>query len=56
MLHGPCASVKKVALDPLPLEVGGEEMLGLLSMTRERFVMGLIDKHELLPTYQSHSR
>lgn len=56
MLHGPCAGVKKVALDPLPLEVGGEEMLGLVSMTRERFVMGLIDKHELSPTYQGHSR
>ena len=54
VLYGPCAGVKKVALDPLPPEVGGEEMIGLVSLSRERFVMGLTDEHE--PTHQSLPR
>jgi hypothetical protein len=37
VLYGPCASVKEVALDPLP-EMVAERTVGLVSLFRERFI------------------
>lgn len=37
VLYGPCASVERVALDPLP-EMVAERTVGLVSLSRERFV------------------
>ena len=37
VLCGPCASVERVALDPLP-EMVLERTVGLVSLSRERFV------------------
>jgi hypothetical protein len=37
VLCGPCASVERVALDPLP-EMLVERTVGLVSLSRERFV------------------
>jgi hypothetical protein len=47
VLLGPYTSVKKVALDPLPVEVGGEAMMSLVSLERERFLLSLVDESEL---------
>ncbi len=46
VLYGPCAAVKKVVLDPLPVVVGGEAMAGLVSLDRERFVRSLMNESE----------
>ena len=43
VLYGPCAGVGRVALDPLP-ELGGEAMVGLVSLSRERFCKNLRDR------------
>ncbi len=43
LLYGPCASVGKVALDPLPL-FGDKAMGGLVSLLREDFVQNLVDE------------
>jgi hypothetical protein len=40
-LLGPCAEVRQVTLDPLPLSVG-RVMLPYISVARKRFVEGLI--------------
>ena len=48
ILLGPCASVKGVALDPLPL-LSSRAMLGLVSVNRERFVQDLLEEHKGLP-------
>ena len=40
LLHGPCAGVKEVALDPLP-EMVVERTVGLVSLLRERFIEGI---------------
>ncbi|MDP8972134.1 MAG: hypothetical protein M3N45_02935 [Actinomycetota bacterium] len=37
VLYGPCASVERVAVDPLP-EMVLERTVGLVSLSRERFV------------------
>ena len=37
MLYGPCASVERVTLDPLP-EILVDRAVGLVSLSRERFV------------------
>ena len=37
VLYGPCASVERVALDPLP-EMVAQRTVGLVSLSRERFV------------------
>lgn len=42
MLYGPCSNVKKVVLDPLPEVVGGEELIGSLSMKRKDFLRILL--------------
>ncbi len=42
LLYGPCAGVKSVALDPLPV-VGGEVVADLTG--RDRFVRNLLDGH-----------
>lgn len=54
ILLGPCASVRGVALDPLPMF--SRAMLRLVSVSRERFVQHLLEDHkeatgELVPTY-----
>ena len=41
VLLGPCAEVKGVALDPLPLELS-REMLPLVSMSRDHFLQYLL--------------
>ena len=46
VLYGPCVGARRVALDPLP-EVGGEAMIGLVCLSRERFVRNLIGEHGL---------
>jgi hypothetical protein len=43
VLLGPCADVKGVALDPLPLEQS-REMLPLVSMSRDRFLQYLLEE------------
>ena len=43
VLYGPCASVEWVALDPLP-GVGGEAIVGLVSLSRERFCKNVKDR------------
>ena len=55
ILMGPCASVKEVALDPLPLWLS-RTMLRFVSVNRERFVRYLLEEHkgatgELVPAY-----
>ena len=43
VLMAPCADVRQVALDPLPLTLGmGKVMASLCSVTRERFVEELL--------------
>ena len=44
LLYGPCAGVKSVALDPLPV-VGGEIAADLTGRGRDRFVRNLLDGH-----------
>jgi hypothetical protein len=43
VLYGPCADVKGVALDPLPLELS-REMLPLVSMSRDLFLQYLLQE------------
>jgi hypothetical protein len=45
ILLGACASVRAVALDPLPL-LFSRAMLRFVSMNRERFVQDLLEKHK----------
>jgi hypothetical protein len=40
------ASVRRVTLDPLTTNVGGEAMVGLVSLGRVRFLLSLVDDHE----------
>ena len=42
VLYGPCSDTKKVVLDPVPEEVGREELTGLLSMHRNDFLQFLL--------------
>ncbi len=42
VLYGPCSTTKKVVLDPLPGVVGGEELIGILSMRRNDFLRILL--------------
>jgi hypothetical protein len=56
VLYGPCAQVRRVLLDPLPLRGGEETMLHLVSLGWEEFVrdflMGETTKERLpSPTY-----
>ena len=43
VLLGPCANVKGVALDPLPLELS-REMLPMVSMSRDLFLQYLLEE------------
>jgi hypothetical protein len=43
VLYGPCAGVRSVALDPLP-EMVAEEAVGLVSLSRKRFVEHLVNR------------
>jgi hypothetical protein len=42
VLYGPCSNAKKIVLDPLPGVVGGEELIGFLSMWRTDFLRVLL--------------
>ena len=48
MLLAPCAEVKRVALDPLPLSFG-KVMLPLVSVNRDRFVQDMLGESRRLP-------
>jgi hypothetical protein len=48
VLHGPCARVIRVALDPLP-EVCGGAPDGLLSVRRDDFVLALLNEEPSTP-------
>lgn len=52
VLLGVCAGVARVALDPPPVRVGGEAMIGLLSLSRAKFLLGLMDEHEFSASLQ----
>lgn len=39
--------VERVALDPLPVDLGSEAMIGLLSLDRARFLLSLVDENRL---------
>ncbi len=43
MLYGQCADVRSVVLDPLP-EMVAEEAVGLVSLSRKRFVEHLVSR------------
>ena len=43
VLYGPCASARSVVLDPLP-EMVAEEAVGLVSLSRKRFVEQLVGR------------
>ena len=43
VLYGPCAGVRGVVLDPLP-EMVAEEAVGLVSLSRKRFVEHLVGR------------
>jgi hypothetical protein len=43
VLYEPCANIKGVVLDPLPLELS-REMLPLVSMSRDRFLQYLLEE------------
>jgi hypothetical protein len=47
VLCGPCASVERVALDPLP-EMLLERTVGLVSLSRERFMDLVLSREQLL--------
>lgn len=42
-----CEGVKRVALDPLPITVGGTALISLVSLDRERFLRSLLSNHWL---------
>lgn len=42
VLYGPCSNAKKVVLDPLPVIVGEEELIGFLSMKRNDYLRILL--------------
>jgi hypothetical protein len=45
VLYGPRARIRSVALDPLP-EMMAEEAVGLVSVSRKRFVEHLVGRGE----------
>ena len=47
VLYGPCASVERVALDPLP-KMLVERTLGLVSLSRKRFVDLVLSREQPL--------
>ncbi|MBV9455800.1 MAG: hypothetical protein JOZ19_17055 [Rubrobacter sp.] len=55
VLYGPCAGVRRVLLDPLPLQVGQEAISELVSLDWEEFVedflMGETAKEIAIPDY-----
>ncbi len=48
LLYGPCAGVKRVALDPLPV-VGGEMVFDLAGWGRRDFLRGFVGAVEMTP-------
>lgn len=50
VLYGPCVGVKQVALDPCPARVGGEAVLGLVSLPKDDFTRNLVDKKSRFST------
>ncbi len=55
VLYGPCASVERVALDPLP-EMLLERTVGLVSLDRERFVDLMLSRRRPLARREVRSR
>ena len=55
MLYGPCAGVRRMLLDPLPPQVGGEAMSELVGLGWEElvedFLMGETVKEIVIPDY-----
>ena len=49
VLRGPCASLGKVVLDPLPRSIG-KGMAGLVSLRRDDFVRVLVSEREVSAT------
>jgi hypothetical protein len=49
VLYGPCSNAKKVVLDPLPGVVGGEELIGFLSMRRNDYLRILLGEEPSSP-------
>jgi hypothetical protein len=47
VLYGPCSNARKVVLDPLPGVVGGEELIGFLSVQRNAFLRKLLGEEPL---------
>ena len=47
VLYGPCASMERVALDPLP-KMLVERTLGLVSLSRKRFVDLVLSREQPL--------
>lgn len=46
LLYGPCAEVKSVALDPLPV-LDGEIVANLMGRGRDRFIQNLMDGYKI---------
>jgi hypothetical protein len=59
VLYGPCSGAKKVVLDPLPAIVGGEELIGFLSVRRNDYLRILLGEEpsspHLVPSRTSRS-
>ncbi len=49
VLYGPCSGAKKVVLDPLPAIVGGEELIGFLSVRRNDYLRILLGEEPSSP-------
>ncbi len=48
LLYGLCEGVERVVLDPLlPSKVGGDALISLVSLDRERFLRGLLSDHRV---------
>ena len=56
VLLGPYARVEMVALDPLPVDLGGEAMIGLVSLDRARFLLSLVEENRLATSAWLSSR
>jgi hypothetical protein len=54
LLYGLCSSVRKVALDPPG--IGDEVPIGLLCLSRKRFVCNLMSEQKLLVSHRSSPR
>lgn len=56
MLLETYVTVDRVALDPLPVDLGGEAMMSLLSLDRAKFLLSLVDENRLATSAWLSSR